>query len=490
MRILCASAALIVALAATVTSRSARADGEEKLTKEQVAATMKRAATFYRTQVATHGGYVYFYSVDLQQRFGEGVATADQIWVQPPGTPTVGMAYLAAFDATADRFYLEAATEAANALIYGQLMSGGWANVIDFNPSGQRVALYRNGKGRGRNVSSLDDDQSQSAIRFLMRCDRAHAFQNEAIHNAVRIALQALLAAQFNNGAFPQGWTRPSAQIHPILSARFPSYDWRTDGRIKNYWDMYTLNDDLASSVSRVLLEAHENYGQERYRESLIRLGDFLLRAQLPEPQPAWSQQYSYDMLPIWARKFEPPAVAGRESQDVLKTLLTLFEVTGERRFLEPVPRAIAYLKRSLLNDQQLARYYELRTNRPLYMKRRGSDYLLTYDDSDLPDHYGWKTASRIDAIESRFRMLLEHPTGAPLSLTGRPSRNGQSESDLTGLVRRASDSLDPQGRWISTYNGERLVGDQKFRPGDRYLSSEVFSRNLEVLSEHLTSSK
>ena len=37
----------------------------------------------------------------------------------------------------------------AEAMIYGQLQSGGWTNCIDFNPRGRRVSLYRNGKGRG-----------------------------------------------------------------------------------------------------------------------------------------------------------------------------------------------------------------------------------------------------------------------------------------------------------------------------------------------------
>ena len=48
---------------------------------------MKKAASFYRDDVASHGGYVYYYSLDLQQRWGEGKPSADTIFVQPPGTP-------------------------------------------------------------------------------------------------------------------------------------------------------------------------------------------------------------------------------------------------------------------------------------------------------------------------------------------------------------------------------------------------------------------
>src|SRR5436190_18540507 len=123
-------------------------EGDAKL-REEATGTMRKAAEYYRGKVALRGGYVYYYSPDMTQRHGEGVATATQIWVQPPGTPTVGLAYLAAYKATGDKFYLDAAREAGEALIYGQLKSGGWQNCIDFDPKG-RVNLYRNGKGGGQ----------------------------------------------------------------------------------------------------------------------------------------------------------------------------------------------------------------------------------------------------------------------------------------------------------------------------------------------------
>ncbi|QDU77262.1 Pectic acid lyase [Bremerella volcania] len=445
----------------------------------EVLATMKKAATYYHDQVAVHGGYVYFYSPDLTQRFGEGTASSDQIWVQPPGTPTVGMAYIEAYHATTDEYYLNAATETAEALIYGQLESGGWTNCIDFNPKGERTAQYRNGKGKGKNNSSLDDDQTQSAIRFLVRLDQAYEFKNETIHGAAMTALDALLAAQFANGAFPQVWTGPVDQSLPIQQASFPKYDWRTEGRIKNYWDMYTLNDGLAGSVSAVLIEAHETYGDERYLTALKKLGDFLILAQLPSPQPAWAQQYNYEMNPIWARRFEPAAVAGRESQDAIETLLAIFEVTRDKKYLEPIPKAVNYLESSILPDGQLARYYEMQTNRPLYMNRSGKDYFLTYDDKDLPDHYGWKTSQKLEQLKNEYRKLVSSPKSV------RGSRKVTADQ-----VKPILASLDDQGRWISTFENERLVGDQRFRPGDQYISSETFAKNIEALSGYLKTSR
>jgi hypothetical protein len=81
-----------------------------------------------------------------------------------------------------------------------------------------------------------------------------------------------------------------------------------------DYTSFHTLNDGNLQWVMRVLLRAHELEKDERYLTAAKKLGSFLLKAQLPEPQPAWAQQYNFAMEPVWARKFEPPAVSSVES--------------------------------------------------------------------------------------------------------------------------------------------------------------------------------
>jgi PelA/Pel-15E family pectate lyase len=455
-----------------------RSDAQERVADATVISAIRKATTFYRDSIAVHGGYVYYYSVDLSQRWGEGLATSDEIWVQPPGTPTVGMAYLDAYAATGEEFYLDAAREAAEALVYGQLRSGGWANSIDLK--GRKLGYrYAGGNRRKDGTTSLDDGQTQSAIRFMVLVDEALKFKHPEIHQSSITALDALLAAQFPNGAFPQGWKAPVSQ-QPVLKASYPAYDWRSEGRIKNYWDMYTLNDNVCGYVADALATADRVYHEDKYQAALKRLGDFLILAQMPDPQPAWAQQYNYDMHPIWARKFEPPGISGDESQEVIETLMNISIATGDRKYLDPIPRALDYLKRSLLPDGRLARYYELETNKPLYMLRRSkSSYVLTYEDSNLPAHYGWKWDSRIGELERRYDALK----------SGREFP-AQDDRDLASDVRRIVDALDDQGRWLSTYDGERLVGQPKFPLHSQYLSSAVFSHNLSTLCRYLTTSR
>ncbi len=442
----------------------------------EAAQALKKAAAFYRSKVASHGGYLYYYSPDLKDRWGEGKFTADTIFVQPPGTPTVGMAYLSAFASTGDAFYLEAAKEAAGALVAGQLQSGGWTQAIHFAPN-NRMGKYRKGNGGSWNTSSLDDGQTQAALRMLIRADQALGFKHAEIHEAVQFGLDALLKAQFPNGAFPQVWSAP-VEAKPVVKAKFPDYDWKTDGRVKDYWNYYTLNDNLAGTVSETLLEAHAIYKDATFKAALEKLGDFLLLAQMPDPQPGWCQQYSYEMVPIWARKFEPPAITAWEGQDVMETLLRIARHTGNRKYLEPLPRALEYYRKSLLPDGRVARYTEFRTNKPLYMDGK---YQLTYDDAAAPDHYGWKQEARFDLIEKAF---AEAKSGAVPAAKARPAAEFETE------VRKIVRELDGEGRWISTFAGERLVGQPKFAAGFAYLSSAVFSRNVETLSEYLAAAK
>ena len=449
-----------------------RANAADPDLRKEALRVLKQGATFFREKVSRHGGYVYYVSLDLQQRWGEGKAGPDTIFVQPPGTPTVGMAFLKAYSATGDSYYLEAARETAQALVEGQLESGGWTQVVHFAPA-PRMGKYRRRKGGDWNASSLDDGQTQSALTFLIRADQALAFRNASIHESALYGLNALLGVQFPNGAFPQVWTRPVRRA-PVVRARYPDYDWRVEGRIKNYWDCYTLNDGLAGTVADTLITAHEVYKDPRYRAAIEKLGDFLLLARMPEPQPAWCQQYNEAMIPIWARKFEPPAVSSWESQDVMETLIRIARYTGKNTYLEPIPRAIDYLRASLLPDGRLARYYELRTNKPLYMD---ASYQLTYDDTSAPAHYGWKQPARLDAIEHAYndaRKGIDSPRSRP-------------DDALEPAVRRIVRELDDQGRWVSRFEGEPLVGQPKFANGFRYLSSAVFSSNVETLSEYLS---
>ncbi|WP_414663949.1 hypothetical protein [Horticoccus sp. 23ND18S-11] len=244
--------ATCLAMTAAATSLTA---AEDALAKD-ARATMEKATAFMRS-IAAEGGYLWRYSPDLKERAGENVATPTQIWVQPPGTPSMGLAFLRAHAATGEARYLDAARAAADALAVGQLESGGWDYVVDFDPA-QSVKWYRRsdvGKvsaadaAKRRNVTTFDDDNTQSAIRLLLAV--GDVIKDSADPRDVRIrgardyALTKLLAAQRANGGWPQRWTGMPVdpKEYPVQPARFPANYPREYPKL-NYNGYYTLNDN------------------------------------------------------------------------------------------------------------------------------------------------------------------------------------------------------------------------------------------------------
>ena len=459
---------------------SESAAGEATL-KASAAKSLRRATEFFRTKIATEGGYLWRYSEDLTLREGEGDATDTTIWIQPPGTPSVGMVYLTAYEATGDSYYLDAARDAAYALVKGQLRSGGWDYRVEFDPKQRRRYAYRTEPAAEglRNVSTLDDDNTQSAIRLLMQVDKVLDFKDAKIHEAAQFALSALLAVQYPNGAWPQRFSEPPDPAKfPVKKASYPD-SWSRTFPNQDYRNHYTFNDNSIGDTITTMLEAFEVYGDARYKAAAEKAGDFMLLAQMPEPQPAWAQQYDADMHPAWARKFEPPAVTGGESQGVMRSLMVLYRATGNKKYLEPLPRAMEYLRRSRLPDGRLARFYELKTNKPLYFTK--DDYQLTYSDANMPTHYSFKTADGLDGIEREYKQLVAMDP-AKLKTPEKPSK-ARLSGDLAARVSKAIESLDAQGRWVE--KGRMQFAGQDKSPR-RVISTRTFISNVRTLSAYL----
>lgn len=463
--------------------------------RPQAAQALRRAVEFFRREVAVHGTYLWHYSEDLSKREGEGVASATRGWVQPPGTPSVGNAILTAYEATGDPFHLDAAQETAHGLVRGQLRSGGWTYFIEFNPAERSKQAYREGsQANGRNTTTLDDDTTQAALRFLMRIDQILEFKDAKIHDCVRYGLESLLKAQYPNGAWPQGFDRfPDPAQFPVKPAAYPESWSRTWPGSQQYWQRYTLNDNALATTIETLFEAGRRYGQAtpgndltnlaaRCRAAAEKAGDFLLLAQMPEPQPAWAQQYDFDMHPAWARKFEPPAVTGGESHGVLQMLLQLYRETGRRKYLEPIPRALDYLRRSRLPDGRLARFYELRTNKPLYFT---TDYQLTYDDRDLPTHYAFIVGDRTESIARDYERLKSLSPEALAAL--QTPKSAKVSSTLLADVKAVLAAQDARGRWIESGG---LTYHRPKDPTVRVIRCETFIRNTEILSRYLAATR
>ncbi|MEM9589597.1 MAG: pectate lyase, partial [Planctomycetota bacterium] len=434
----------------------------------------KLATQFLTEQVSTQGGYLWKYSADLSLKEGEGIVRTSTAWVQPPGTPTIGESFLNLYEATEDPQFLDAARAVGQALLKGQMRSGGWQAMIEFDDDRRKKWAYvvdLPAKKR-KDQSSLDDDKTQSATRFVIRLDRALKMKDEAVHEMAMRALDGLITkGQLRTGGFPQVWTdqRQEPLDQPIRSASYPD-DWpREYPGHQQYWHRYTLNDNLAPDVLDTLFLAADVYQNKRYRDAAVRLADSLLLSQMPDPQPAWAQQYSFDMQPIWARKFEPPAITAGESQGVIGALMLVYQRTGDRKYLRPIPKALDYLKRCELPHGQLARFYELKTNRPLYFTR---DYQLSYDDADVPTHYAFKVSSKIDRLRSQYEKLAAQKSPKPTA----PKQRRPSRAQLRSILM----TQDERGAWVVD---DRLRYHKVVGP---IIDMKQTAENLNALARHL----
>ena len=456
--------------------------------RHQVTREMHRAVSFFRKHASAGGGYVYQLSADLAKREGEGKVASTTAWIEPPGTPAVGIGFLNAYQTCKDPLLLEAAKETAKALRQGQLESGGWDNLIEFAPADRARYAYRTDtetarKGKLRNTSTFDDNKSQSAIRFLMELDKELQFADRLVHESVTYALQAVLKSQYPNGGWPQRFSEfPDPAQYPVVPASLPT-KWPATYPGKKYSDYYTLNDNTVSDLIELLLDAADIYQQPKYLDAACRGGDFLILAQLPEPQPGWSQQYDRNMQPAWARKFEPPAISGGESQRVMRTLLHLYlrtagKIENSQRFLTPLETAIPYYQRSQLANRKLARFYELRSNRPLFFTKQ---YELTYSSDDMPTHYAFIISSKMDEIEREFHAIQS----APVKATSKsPATHMTKRTDaLDAKVATTIAELDSRGAWVEEgqlkYHGENDDTTHVIR-------SRTFVTNLMVLATWL----
>ncbi len=429
---------------------------EEYPSGNDVTVAMQNAVEFYRTRLSVAGGYATEWPRDLSEGRTESSHSPTVISIQPHGTTTVGMAMLRAYQATGDPLFLQGAREAASALIWCQLSSGGWASDFDFNPEKARRYHYRRDilagdtdPGKRSAASTIDDNKTQSAIKFLLELAHIPESKGDAgLQDSLKFALDGLLAAQFPNGAWPQQFSGPADPGLSVIEVSMPE-EWPREWPNEKYTSFYTLNDNNLVHVMEILERASELTGEARYEERARRLGDFLLLAQHAEPQPGWSQQYNHEMQPVWARKFEPPALSSGESLGAIETLMELWIWTGDEKYRESLPAALAWLERSQLDDGKFARFYELKTNKPLYCI--AETYELTYDDGNLPTHYGFKLDSGLKNKIDRLRADLERPREdlqRSRQGPGNPGSWSKMARSLKSKVGSALKSQKPEGYW------------------------------------------
>lgn len=461
--------------------------------RDEIISAMKEATAFMSEEVALHGGYVWVVSEDLTERWGEVRARPTQIWLQG-GTEQVGQVMLDAWEATHDDYYLNVARSAADVIVDGQHPMGGWHYFVDFDPTElpewyeRHASKFRWGYEEYRYYygnATFDDRVTQDAAGFLLRF--YNVTKKAAYREPLLKALDFVLTAQYPNGAWPQ---------------RYPLRDDYAHDGFPDYTSFYTLNDGAAQANVELLLDAYEAFGDPRYFEA-ARLGvDALVELQGPEDQACWAEQYDLSNRPTAARTHEPAGYVVRESIGAMYLLGRFYLLTGDQKYLSPIPRCLDWFDR--INRESAAegyprpRYWEPGTNRPLYVVRTEEltpegygVYLRTTDPSKTlcegkPCQGDGKPLVDVAYLRGKFDEIAvlatpeertAYHTEMMDSLSERPPHTESVEDILA--------ALDERGAWVTDgiqVNEPNARTEEDAHPRIRGVSTRVFVSRISAL--------
>lgn len=383
--------------------------------RTEVEKTMMRATRFMVEKVSTEGGFVWNYLPDLSRRWGELEARPSMIWVQPPGTATMGNLFLDAYHATGDAYYYNAALKAAGVLAAWQEPEGGWNYLID--TAGEK-SLRQWYDTVGRNAwrleefqhcygnATFDDAGTAESLEFLLRMYLEN--KDESLKPALDKGIDFVLNSQYPSGGWPQRWPHTDEFHHHGL----PDYS----GDI-------TFNDDVAAENIEFLIMVYQTLGEERVLDSINRAMMSYVTMQLPKPHAGWALQYTPDLKPAGARSYEPKALATNATNANIKALMEFYRLTGNPAFLKPIPDAIDWLESVKLPPDQVAQgreyptYVDLQTGKPMFLHRKGSNVVNgEYYDDHSPDHtiihYSSRRNIHPDQLRAEYEALLKQPVG------------------------------------------------------------------------------
>lgn len=239
-------------------------------------------------------------------------------------------------------------------------------------------------------ANTFDNQATTLPLAFLARMTTATS--DPAYAAAFQRGLDYVLAAQYPNGGWPQ--------YYPLRGG---------------YHDHITFNDDAMARVLTLLQDVaagREPYGfveaaqRARAAAAVSRGIDVILKSQVFQDGKltVWCAQHdTVTLAPAWARKFEPPSLSGSESVGIVRFLMSIDTPSPE--VAVAIEGALAWFERSAIRDVHLeaytnaqgqpdrrltpapgadplwARFYDLKTNAPIFM---GRDSVAHADLADI----------------------------------------------------------------------------------------------------------
>lgn len=304
-----------------------------------------------------------------------------------PGAMTGAVRWNVVTRQPADWYAGEEARAIAACVAQYQSPEGGWPKAVDMTapPDAKYAALSPNAK-----APTIDNGGTTTPLRFLAQVVTATG--DAAARAAFERGFDYLLAAQYENGGWPQ--------FFPLR---------------KGYYSHITYNDNATANVLAILRDtaggkapfAFVDAGRRaRAAAAVEKAIACILRTQVKQDGKltAWCAQYDEKTFePAWARNFEPPSLSGSESVGLVRFLMGV-ETPGPE-IIAAIEGAMAWFEAVRIRGLRVedftgpdgkrdrravadpsapplwARFYELGTNRPLFL---GRDKVFHYDFNEI----------------------------------------------------------------------------------------------------------
>lgn len=354
------------------------------LDKEDAKVAMRRAAEYMMDSVSNEGAFVWSYLPDRSRMWGELEAPyRSLVWIQPPGTPSVGHLMLDAYHATDDEYYYDQALKIAKLLIRVQHPEGGWNYVESLNGEEELKQFYSTiGRQAWRleefqhyyGNCTFDDEATAVCAKLLLRVYLEK--KDPEVKVALDKVINFVLKSQYSNGGWPQRY--------PLM------YDHVFQGK-EDYSSFITLNDDVMPDNIEFLIQCYQELGRKDLLKPIRKALDLTLKLQQPGPLTGWADQYFVKTLkPAHARSYEPRSVNTGTTNRMVRAMMDYYRLTGEEKFLNAIPSALDFLRNMRLPEEEavrwerqnpypgesflVPRFINPEDARPLYVHRMGSN--------------------------------------------------------------------------------------------------------------------
>jgi len=277
------------------------------------------------------------------------------------------------------------------------------SNILSFQdangiwPKNINTADYRYDGLRSKLQGTFDNSASLNELRLLAKA--YNATKNNAYKKAFNKGLECILKSQYSNGGWPQ---KP---------------------RAKGYSQHITFNDGTMVGIMNFIREVYtkKNYNFVKFDtrkkcEKQFELGvKCIIQCQIKVDGKltAWCAQHHKDNLkPMGARSYEHPSISGGESADVVCLLMTIKNPSHSIK--TSIESAAEWFDKSKItgviykkvgDDRMLmklddapaiwARFYEIKTNRPIFSGRDGKiKYNVSEIEFERRNGYAWYVKS------------------------------------------------------------------------------------------------